>query len=100
MALKGIAILLAASMLGLTFARHAIAVEKINFALNWVPGPQHTEFVIAKYKGFFEKYGLDVEMHAPASSTDPIKLVASGNDQFGIAYAGDIIQARAAGVPI
>jgi ABC-type nitrate/sulfonate/bicarbonate transport system substrate-binding protein len=76
------------------------AAEKTNFALNWVPGPQHTEFVVAKYNGYFEKNGLDVDMHAPAASTDPIKLVASGNDQFGIAYAGDVIQARAQGVPV
>lgn len=78
----------------------ASAIEKINFALNWVPGPQHMEFVAAKYQGFFEQNGLDVEMHPPASSTDPIKLVASGSDQFGIAYGGDVIQARAQGVPI
>jgi putative hydroxymethylpyrimidine transport system substrate-binding protein len=85
---------------GLVFAGSAQAADQINFALNWVPGPQHTEFVVAKYNGFFERNGLDVAMHAPAASTDPIKLVASGNDQFGIAYAGDVIQARAQGVPI
>jgi putative hydroxymethylpyrimidine transport system substrate-binding protein len=78
----------------------ANAAEKVNFSLNWVPGPQHTEFVAAKQNGFFEKHGLDVEMHPPASSTDPIKLVASGNDQFGIAYGGDVVQARAQGVPV
>jgi putative hydroxymethylpyrimidine transport system substrate-binding protein len=78
----------------------ASAAEKLSFALNWVPGPQHMEFVAAQKQGFFEKNGLDVSMHPPASSTDPIKLVASGNDQFGIAYGGDVIQARAQGVPI
>lgn len=78
----------------------ALAADKIDFALNWVPGPQHTEFVVAKYHGFFEAEGLDVNMHPPAASTDPIKLVASGQDQIGIGYAGDIIQARAQGVPI
>jgi len=85
---------------GLASTVSAQAAEKTSFALNWVPGPQHTEFVVAKYNGYFEKAGLDVDMHAPAASTDPIKLVASGNDQFGIAYAGDVIQARAQGVPV
>jgi putative hydroxymethylpyrimidine transport system substrate-binding protein len=83
-----------------TFATAASAADKVNFALNWVPGPQHTEFVVAKYKGFFEAEGLDVDMHPPAASTDPLKLVASGQDQFGIAYGGDILQARAQGVPV
>ncbi len=78
----------------------AAEMDKINFALNWVPGPQHTEFVVAKYSGFFEAEGLDVNMHPPAAATDPIKLVASGQDQLGISYAGDIIGARAQGVPI
>lgn len=92
--------LAAASFLIAGLAANAQAADKINFALNWVPGPQHTEFVVAKYKGFFEAEGLDVEMHPPAASTDPIKLVASGQDQVGIGYAGDIIGARAQGVPI
>ena len=83
-----------------SMGRESLAAEKVNFALNWVPGPQHTEFVVAKYRGFFERQSLDVSMHPPAAATDPIKLVASGNDDFGIAYAADIIQARAQGVPI
>jgi putative hydroxymethylpyrimidine transport system substrate-binding protein len=78
----------------------AAEMEKVHFALNWVPGPQHTEFVVAKYHGFFEAEGLDVDMHPPAAATDPIKLVASGQNQVGISYAGDIIGARAQGVPI
>jgi putative hydroxymethylpyrimidine transport system substrate-binding protein len=78
----------------------AEAADKVNFALNWVPGPQHTEFVVAKYHGFFEAEGLDVDMHPPAASTDPIKLVASGQDEVGIGYAGDVIGARAVGVPV
>jgi putative hydroxymethylpyrimidine transport system substrate-binding protein len=89
-----------AALLLASLAPVANAADKINFALNWVPGPQHTEFVVAKYHGFFEAEGLDVEMHPPAASTDPIKLVASGQDQVGIGYAGDIIGARAQGVPV
>lgn len=90
---------LGGAAIGMLLAGQAMA-EQVDFALNWVPGPQHMEFVAAQQKGFFEKHGLEVQMHAPAASTDPIKLVASGNDQFGIAYAGDIIQARAQGVPV
>ncbi len=88
------------SALAALSSAQAAEKDKVSFALNWVPGPQHTEFVVAKYNGFFEAEGLDVEMHPPAAATDPIKLVASGQDQVGISYAGDIIGARAQGVPI
>jgi putative hydroxymethylpyrimidine transport system substrate-binding protein len=87
-------------MIAPPISAQAAEKDKVNFALNWVPGPQHTEFVVAKYNGFFEAEGLDVDMHPPAAATDPIKLVASGQDQVGISYAGDIIGARAQGVPI
>lgn len=89
----------AALALALGVAGTACA-EDVSFALNWVPGPQHTEFVAAQHHGFFEAQGLTVDMHPPAASTDTLKLVASGQDQFGIAYAGDVIQARAQGVPV
>ncbi len=88
------------SALAALSSAQAAEKDKVSFALNWVPGPQHTEFVVAKYNGFFDAEGLDVEMHPPAAATDPIKLVASGQDQVGISYAGDIIGARAQGVPI
>lgn len=91
---------LAGAVASVVIAGPASANDAVSFALNWVPGPQHEEFVVAQANGIFKKHGLDVTMHAPAASTDPIKLVASGNDQFGIAYAGDIIQARAQGVPV
>ncbi len=73
---------------------------KVNFALNWVPGPQHMEFVAADKKDFFTNQGLEVNMHAPSGTTDALTLVASGQDDFGIAYAGDVIQAVDKGVPV
>lgn len=65
-----------------------------------MPGPQHTEFLVAVHKGFFAKEGLAVTLHSPTAPTDPIKLVASGQDDFGISYPGDIIEAVDKGVPI
>jgi ABC-type nitrate/sulfonate/bicarbonate transport system substrate-binding protein len=76
------------------------AKTKVNFVLNFTPGPQHEEFVVAKYKGYYDRAGLDVNMTTPAATTDPIKLVASGTSDVGIAYAGDVISAAAQDVPV
>lgn len=51
-------------------------------------------------KGFFTQSGLNVNIHSPSATTDAIKLVASGQDQFGVAFAGDVIEARSQGVPV
>src|SRR3954468_18051230 len=67
----------------------------VKFVLNYTPGPQHEEFVVAKESGYYSKAGLDVTMTPPSATTDPVKLVASGQADIGIAYAGDVISAAA-----
>lgn len=78
----------------------AAAKAKINFVLNFTPGPQHEEFIVARENGYYDRAGLDVKITTPAATTDPIKLVASGQSDFGIAYAGDVISAAAQDVPV
>jgi len=72
----------------------------VKFVLNYTPGPQHEEFVVAKESGYYSKAGLDATTTSPAATTDPVKLVASGQADIGIAYAGDVISAVAQGVPV
>jgi putative hydroxymethylpyrimidine transport system substrate-binding protein len=74
--------------------------EEVNFVLNYTPGPQHTEFVVADKSGFYKKAGLKVKVFPPASTTDSVKLVASGKADVGIGYAGDVISAAAQDVPV
>ncbi len=78
----------------------AAAKTKVNFVLNYTPGPQHTEFVVGKSSGYYERAGLDVNMTSPAATTDPVKLVASGQADLGVGYAGDVISAVAQDVPV
>jgi ABC-type nitrate/sulfonate/bicarbonate transport system substrate-binding protein len=76
------------------------ATTKIDFVLNWVAGPQHTEVFVARDKGFFKKAGFEVDIHSPTQTTDAIKLVASGQDDMGMALFPDVIFARAQNVPV
>ena len=76
------------------------APTPVNFVLNFTPGPQHEEFVVAEYGDFYKDANLDVEMTSPSSTTDSISLVAGGSADVGLGYAGDVISAQAQGVPV
>jgi ABC-type nitrate/sulfonate/bicarbonate transport system substrate-binding protein len=75
-------------------------VTPVNFVLNFTPGPQHEEFIVAANHGFWKDAGLEVNMTTPSATTDPISLVAGGSADIGLGYAGDVISAAAQDVPI
>jgi putative hydroxymethylpyrimidine transport system substrate-binding protein len=76
------------------------APTPVNFVLNFTPGPQHEEFVVAQNDGYYTDAGLDVTMTSPSSTTDSISLVAGGSADVGLSYAGDVISAQAQGIPV
>lgn len=72
----------------------------VSFRLKWVFYSSFAHHFVAKEKGFFEKEGLDVEIHPGGAGIDPIKLVASNVDDVGLASYAQILLARAKGVPV
>lgn len=74
--------------------------EEISIRLKWVFYSSFAGDIVALEKGIFEKNGLDVELHEGGFNLDPIKLVASGGDQFGYAGAEQIMLARTQGLPL
>ncbi len=75
-------------------------MEKIKFRLAWVYDMAEVGILVAKEKGYFAKEGLDVTIEPGGFGLDPIKLVATGSNDYGIGGAGNILLARAQGVPI
>lgn len=75
-------------------------LEKIKFRLAWVYDMAEVGVFVAKEKGHFEKEGLDVTIEPGGFGLDPIKLVAAGSNDYGIGGAGNLLLARAQGVPI
>lgn len=75
--------------------------DKISVRLKWTftahtaSGPG-----VALEKGFFKEENLDVDINPGGFEFDPIQLVASGSEDFGIKGADDLILARSKGVPI
>lgn len=74
--------------------------SRVNLRLKWVFDPGFAGEMVAAKKGFFSKRGLNVELKPGGFEADPIKLVASGSDMFGVAGADQFLLARAKGVPI
>ena len=56
--------------------------------------------MVAGKAGFFSSRGLEVELKPGGFEADPIRLVASGSDTFGVTGADSFLLARQKGVPI
>ena len=78
----------------------ADAPMKIRFATDWYPQAEHGGFYQALIKGYFKEAGLDVDIIPGGSNTTTTRLAATGDVQFGMATADDLITAAAQGLPL
>lgn len=72
----------------------------VSLRLKWVFDPGFAGELIAARRGFFEQGGLKVDIRPGGFESDPIRMVASGVDTFGVAGADSFLLARAKGIPI
>ncbi|WP_064590296.1 ABC transporter substrate-binding protein [Streptobacillus moniliformis] len=59
--------------------------KKIMIVLDWTPNTNHTGFFVAKEKGYFNEYGLDVEIVQPPEGSST-QLIGVGKAQIGISF--------------
>ena len=78
----------------------AAVVTKTKLVLNWVPEPEFGGWYAARESGAFALHHLDVEIVGGGAGVPVMQLVASGQADFGIAGADEIVMARARGVDI
>lgn len=76
------------------------SMEKVTLRLAWVYDMAEVGVLVAKEKGYFEREGLDVAIEPGGFGLDPIKLVATGSNDYGIGGAGNVLLGRAQRVPI
>jgi NitT/TauT family transport system substrate-binding protein len=72
----------------------------IKVALDWVPEPEFGGFYAARESGAFRSQGLEVEIMGGGSGVPVVQMVASGQVDFGVVGAGEVLIARARGVDI
>ena len=76
------------------------AETKIKLALNWVPEPEFGGFYAARDQGAFKAQGLAVEILGGGAGVPVVQMVASGQVDFGIAGADEVLTARVRGADI
>ena len=78
----------------------ASAMDKVKFALDWIPYGKHAMYYVSIDKGFWKEAGLDVQMTRGFGSGDTVKRIASGTDDFGFASVGNMIAAMSRGAKL
>ncbi len=76
------------------------APTHVKVQLNWVPEPEFGGLYAAKQGGDYAKAGLDVEIAGGGPGSPVVQLVASGQAEFAVAGADDVILARARGADV
>lgn len=92
-------IVLAAVALAWAPAAEAQQVD-VRFRLDWFPKGVHALFWTAKAKGFYDEQKLNVTIVPGDGSGNTIKLVGSGEFDFGFADGPTGIVGRSRGIPV
>jgi NitT/TauT family transport system substrate-binding protein len=78
----------------------AAGATHVKLVLNWVPEPEFGGFYQAREGKSFEKQGLDVEIVGGGAGVPVVQMVATGQAEFGLSGADEILTARAHGADI
>lgn len=76
------------------------SLKKVNFLPMWVPQPQFAGYYMAKEKGIYEKYGLDVNIINGSYGKDVMTFLKEGKADFGIMYLSAAIKNRGEGIEL
>jgi NitT/TauT family transport system substrate-binding protein len=93
-----IAVLLVACQ-GPAATESAASLRPITLLLGFRPDVQFAPFYVAQQEGHYADAGLDVTIEHK-QAPDVQRLVASGEAEFGVADATDVMIARTSGIPI
>lgn len=74
--------------------------QSISFELSFIPNVQHAGFLVAARRGYYTDEGLNVEIKPAGPGINPVQDVADGTVDLAQVDYVDLVDARAAGVPI
>lgn len=75
-------------------------LKKVTFLPMWVPQPQFAGYYMAKEKGIYEKYGLEVKITPGGYMHNVPSSLKTGEADFGIMFLYSGLMERANGTPI
>jgi NitT/TauT family transport system substrate-binding protein len=82
------------------FTSPAMALDNVQMRLDWVFGTEHVGVFVAQQKGFFRDEGINVEVLPGQGSSVTVKLVGTGDVEFGAATADQAVLAADKGLPV
>ena len=88
---------------GISGFRYSVPLEKVTLQVKWLHQAQFAGFYAADKNGFYKSEGLDVSILPVGndlSEKSVIDRVAKGEIQFGVVGGDQVIEARAAGIPV
>jgi NitT/TauT family transport system substrate-binding protein len=106
---KGIVVLLLASLLLLgtlsvlncsSEKKQTVKLTPLSFRLKWLIYSSFASHFVALDRGYFRDEGLNVTINPGGPGVDPIRLVATGGDDVGLAGYEQILMAREKGIPV
>lgn len=77
-----------------------VKTESSSIRLKWINQAQFAGYYMAAKNGHFKDAGLKVRIDPAGPNISPTQMVTSGVNEFGIAGADEILQARSKGVPV
>jgi NitT/TauT family transport system substrate-binding protein len=78
-------------------AAPALAQQKIDFILNWVPGGDHAPYYYAKKMGWYKDAGIDLNLEPGKGSAVAVQKVAAGANPIGLADMANALTLRGKG---
>ena len=79
----------------------ALAAEKVNFLIDWLPSGDKAAVYVGVYKGLFAAEGLEVSIASGRGSSDVVTKLATGSADMGTGGLAALLQARAeSSVPV
>lgn len=71
----------------------------VTVAMNFIPNVQFAPYYLAQDLGYYRQAGLQVSLQYQQLS-DPMSQLANGRLDFAVASADQVVEARAAGIPV
>lgn len=92
--------LLTCTALGLA-ASPALALDKVTYQLDWLPGGDKSPIYVCIQEGFCEEAGIEVSIEPGRGSSEAITKLGTGSSDIGSAGMGAVMAAVATeGVPV
>jgi NitT/TauT family transport system substrate-binding protein len=100
MKIKLSVLLILVLMLPLVIFAQSQPLKKVNFLSMWIPQPQFAGYYMAKEKGIYEKYGLDVNIINGGYNKDVTEYLKDGAADIGILYLSAAVKERSENTPL